>query len=119
MSVHPYAQADLLGNGLNPHYLDYLVTLRPTRPYLPVGYTDAMEEDTFSKWAVFQHSRVSERRGACERRWLLCEISGKVLDHGGRAVILVPEWTSTLWFRWMRCLDTCAATAEENPCKGL
>ena len=32
---------------LNPSYLEYLVTLRATRPYMRVAHTNAMEAETF------------------------------------------------------------------------
>ena len=90
MSVHLMPRRAYWATDVNPHYLDYLVTLRPTRPYLSVAYTDAMEADSFPSTQSFDTvvclnvvEHVQDDGVALRNIW-------KVLEHGGRAVILVP-----------------------------
>ena len=47
MSVHLMPRSIYWATDVNPHYLDYLVTLRSTRPYMRVAHTDAMDAETF------------------------------------------------------------------------
>src|SRR6202161_3716985 len=48
MSVHLMPRPVYWATDVNSHYLDYLVTLRATRPYMRVAYTNAMDGATFS-----------------------------------------------------------------------
>jgi glycosyltransferase involved in cell wall biosynthesis/phospholipid N-methyltransferase len=75
---------------INPHYLNYLVTLRPSRPYLHVAYTNAMEGDTFPTGQAFDTivclnvvEHVEDDLGALQN-------IRNALEPGGHAVILVP-----------------------------
>ena len=90
MSAHLMPRRVYWATDINPHYLDYLVTLRATRPYLSVGYTDAMEADTFPSGQSFDTvvclnvvEHVQDDGVALSNIW-------KALEPGGRAVILVP-----------------------------
>ena len=90
MSVHLMPRSIYWATDVNPHYLDYLVTLRATRPYMRVAYTDAMDAATFPDRAVVRYGRLPEcgrarsgRRGGLRNIW-------NALEDGGRAMILVP-----------------------------
>src|SRR6202050_375715 len=99
MSVHLMPRSVYWATDVNSHYLDYLVTLRATRPYMRVAYTDAMDGDTFPKGQSFDTvvclnvvEHVQEDLGALRNVW-------NALSDGGRAIILVPcgpELYSTL-----------------------
>jgi glycosyltransferase involved in cell wall biosynthesis/phospholipid N-methyltransferase len=90
MSVHLMPRSVYWATDVNPHYLDYLATLRATRPYMQVGYTNAMEAKSFPAEQSFDTvvclnvvEHVQDDVGALRNIW-------NVLDDGGRAVILVP-----------------------------
>jgi len=72
------------------HYLDYLVTLRSTRPYMRVGYTDAEKAETFPRGQFFDSviclnvvEHLPDDLAALRNIW-------DVLEPGGQAIILVP-----------------------------
>ena len=90
MSVHLMPRSIYWATDVNPHYLEYLVTLRATRPYLRVTYTNAMDEGTFPAGQSFDTAvclnvveHVQDDVGALRNIW-------NVLPDGGRAIILVP-----------------------------
>src|ERR1700683_368403 len=90
MSVHLMPRSVYWATDVNSHYLDYLVTLRATRPYMRVAYTDAMDGDTFPKGQSFDTvvclnvvEHVEDDLGALRNVW-------NTLSAGGRAIILVP-----------------------------
>jgi glycosyltransferase involved in cell wall biosynthesis len=75
---------------INPHYLDRLETLKQTRPYLQVHYTDASAAETFPAeqfdtvicMNVVEHLANDVEALANIRR---------SLDKNGRAIVLVPN----------------------------
>jgi len=76
---------------VNAHYLDYLATLRSTRPYLHVVSMDAMKAETYPTGQAFDTvvclnvvEHLQDDIGALRNMW-------NVLENGGRAVILVPN----------------------------
>jgi|HubBroStandDraft_6_1064221.scaffolds.fasta_scaffold00646_9 glycosyltransferase involved in cell wall biosynthesis len=90
MSVHLMPRTIYWATDVNPHYLDYLETLRPTRPYLQVAYTDAMNAESFPEGQAFDTvvclnvvEHVQDDVGALRNIW-------NVLEPGGHAVVLVP-----------------------------
>ncbi|HTR47777.1 MAG TPA: bifunctional glycosyltransferase/class I SAM-dependent methyltransferase [Verrucomicrobiae bacterium] len=94
MSVHLMPRSIYWATDVNPHYLEYLVTLRATRPYLRVAYTNAMEAASFPVGQAFDTvvclnvvEHVQDDVAA------LRNIHDALVD-GGRAVVLVPcgQW---------------------------
>ncbi|MGB2888206.1 MAG: bifunctional glycosyltransferase/class I SAM-dependent methyltransferase, partial [Candidatus Acidiferrales bacterium] len=94
MSVHLMPRSVYCTTDINPHYLNYLVALKPTRPYMHVAYTNVMDAATFPIGQSFDTvvclnvvEHVQDDVGALRNIW-------NVLDDGGRAVILVPcgQW---------------------------
>jgi glycosyltransferase involved in cell wall biosynthesis len=90
MSVHLMPRTIYWATDVNPHYLDYLATLRPTRPYMRVGFTDAMRAETFPAGQSFDTvvclnvvEHVPDDFAALRNIW-------NALEEGGRAIILVP-----------------------------
>ena len=90
MSVHLMPRSAYWATDVNPHYLDYLETLRPTRPYMQVAYTDAMNAESFPTGQSFDTvvclnvvEHVQDDVGALRNVW-------NVLEPGGRAIVLVP-----------------------------
>jgi glycosyltransferase involved in cell wall biosynthesis len=90
MSVHLMPRSIYWATDVNPHYLDYLVTLRSTRPYMRVAYTDAADAATFPAGQSFDTvvclnvvEHVRDDLGVLRNVW-------NALSDGGRAVILVP-----------------------------
>ena len=76
---------------INPEYLDYLEDMRSTRPYLHVGYTNGMTGNSFPTGQAFDTvvclnvvEHLSDDVGALRNMY-------EALDHGGRAIILVPN----------------------------
>jgi glycosyltransferase involved in cell wall biosynthesis len=90
MSVHLMPRSIYWATDVNPHYLNYLETLRPTRPYMYVGYTDGMNAGSFPKGQDFDTvvclnviEHVPDDIGA------LRNVRESLTD-GGRAIVLVP-----------------------------
>jgi SAM-dependent methyltransferase len=90
MSVHLMPRSVYWATDVNSHYLDYLVTLRATRPYMRVAYTDAMDGRTFPEGQSFDTvvclnvvEHVRDDLAALRNVW-------NTLNDGGRAIILVP-----------------------------
>lgn len=75
---------------VNPHYLEYLLTLRPTRPYMRVAYTNAEKSETYPHGQKFDSvvclnvvEHLPDDVGALRNIW-------NALDPDGCAVVLVP-----------------------------
>jgi glycosyltransferase involved in cell wall biosynthesis len=90
MSTHLMPRPVYWATDVNPHYLDYLETLRPTRPYMQVAYTDAMNAESYPAGHSFDTvvclnvvEHVQDDVGALRNVW-------NVLEPGGRAIVLVP-----------------------------
>src|SRR5271163_985797 len=90
MSVHLMPRSVYWATDVNSHYLDYLVTLRATRPYMRVAHTNAMDAGTFPAGQSFDTvvclnvvEHVEDDLGVLRTVW-------NALSDGGRAVILVP-----------------------------
>jgi glycosyltransferase involved in cell wall biosynthesis len=90
MSVHLMPRSVYWATDVNPHYLEYLVTLRDTRPYMRVAYTDAASAETFPRGQSFDTvvclnvvEHVEDDVGALRN-------IRQALKQGGRAIILVP-----------------------------
>ena len=90
MSVHLMPRSIYWATDVNPHYLEKLCSLRSTRPYLRVAYTDAADLatypvgqnlDTIVCLNVLEH--VPDDVGTLRNMF-------SVLQEGGRAIILVP-----------------------------
>jgi glycosyltransferase involved in cell wall biosynthesis len=90
MSLHLMPRSIYWATDVNPSYLDYLVTLRATRPYMRVAYTDATDAQTFPGGQQFDTvvclnvvEHVQDDIGALRNVW-------KILEDDGRAIVLVP-----------------------------
>lgn len=90
MSLHLIPRSTYWATDVNPHYLEYLVTLRATRPYLRVAYTDAADKKTFPTGQSFDTAvcfnvieHVQDDAKALRNIY-------ETLGDGGRGVILVP-----------------------------
>jgi len=90
LSLHFMPRSIYWATDINPHYLEYLMTLKPTRPYMRVGYTDAEKSETFPQGQKFDSivclnvvEHVPDDLGALRNIW-------NALEPGGRAIILVP-----------------------------
>ncbi len=75
---------------VNRHYLDYLLKLRATRPYMRVAFTDAADQKTYPTGQSFDTvvclnviEHIQDDIGALRNIW-------SVLADGGCAIILVP-----------------------------
>jgi glycosyltransferase involved in cell wall biosynthesis len=90
MSVHLMPRSIYWATDVNPYYLNYLETLRPTRPYMRVAYTDGMKAESFPKGQDFDTvvclnviEHVPDDVGA------LRNVREALVD-GGTAIVLVP-----------------------------
>jgi len=90
MSVHLMPRSNYWATDVNPHYLEYLVTLRATRPYLRVAYTNAMDAGSFPVGQSFDTvvclnvvEHVQNDLGALRNIY-------NALSDRGRAIVLVP-----------------------------
>ena len=90
MSVHLMPRAVYWATDVNPQYLEYLETMRATRPYMRVAYTDGAKETSFPAGQGFDTvvclnvvEHVEDDLGTLRNIF-------RALDNGGRAIILVP-----------------------------
>jgi glycosyltransferase involved in cell wall biosynthesis len=90
MSIHLMPRSIYWATDVNPYYLNYLKTLRPTRPYMHVAYTDGMKAESYPAGQNFDTvvclnviEHVPDDVGA------LRNIRDTLTD-GGTAVVLVP-----------------------------
>jgi glycosyltransferase involved in cell wall biosynthesis len=91
MSLHLMPRSIYWATDVNPSYLDYLATLRAARPYMRVGYTNALDPATFPASQHFDTvvclnvvEHVEDDVGALRN-------IRAVLENGGRAIVLVPS----------------------------
>jgi glycosyltransferase involved in cell wall biosynthesis len=90
MSVHLMPRAIYWATDVNPNYLNYLVTLRATRPYMRVAYTNATEPESFPAGQAFDTVVCLNVVEHIDEDCLALQNIGKSLEAGGRAIILVP-----------------------------
>ena len=90
MSVNLMPRTIYWATDLNPFYLNYLETLRPTRPYMHVARTDGMKAESFPTGQNFDTvvclnvvEHIQDDVGA------LRNVRDALID-GGRAIVLVP-----------------------------
>src|SRR5277367_1261662 len=90
MSIHLMPRSLYWATDVNPYYLNYLETLRSTRPYMRVGYTDGMKAETYPTDQNFDTvvclnviEHVQDDVGALRN-------IHDALSEDGRAVVLVP-----------------------------
>lgn len=90
MSVNLMPRTTYWATDVNPFYLNYLETLRPTRPYMNVGYTDGTKAESFPAGHDFDTvvclnviEHIPDDVGALQN-------IHDNLAEGGRAIILVP-----------------------------
>ncbi len=90
MSVNLMPRSIYWATDVNPAYLEYLVTLRSTRPYMRVAHTDAMDAATFPTGQQFDTVVCLNVVEHVEDDVAALRNIGSALEVGGRAVILVP-----------------------------
>lgn len=90
LSVHLMPRKVYWATDVNRHYLDYLTTLRATRPYMKVGYTDASAGASFPAEQGFDTVVCLNVVEHLEDDVAALQNIRDVLAEEGRAVILVP-----------------------------
>jgi SAM-dependent methyltransferase len=75
---------------VNTHYLEYLATLRATRPYMRVAYTNATESESFPRGQAFDTVVCLNVVEHIEDDVSALRNILATLEEGGRAIILVP-----------------------------
>jgi glycosyltransferase involved in cell wall biosynthesis len=90
LSMQLMPRAVYWATDVNRHYLDYLLKLRATRPYMRVAFTDAADQKTYPTGQSFDTvvclnviEHIQDDIGALRN-------IRNVLADGGRAIILVP-----------------------------
>jgi glycosyltransferase involved in cell wall biosynthesis len=90
MSMNLMPRSSYWATDINPMYIDYLVSLRATRPYMEVAHTDASSLATYPPGQAFDTvvclnvvEHLEDDLGALHNIW-------NVLADHGRAIILVP-----------------------------
>ena len=90
MSVNLMPRSIYWATDVNPFYLNYLETLRPTRPYMHVAQTDGMKAESFPTGQNFDTvvclnvvEHITDDLGALRN-------VRDILVDGGTAIILVP-----------------------------
>jgi glycosyltransferase involved in cell wall biosynthesis len=90
MSVHLMPRTVYWATDVNPHYLEYLETMRATRPYMRVAYTDGAKENSFPAGQEFDTVVCLNVVEHVEDDFAILRNILSVLDDGGRAIVLVP-----------------------------
>jgi glycosyltransferase involved in cell wall biosynthesis len=90
MSVRLMPRAIYWATDLNPNYLNYLITLRATRPYMRVAYTNATEPESFPANQSFDTVVCLNVVEHIDEDVLALRNIYKALGSEGRAIILVP-----------------------------
>jgi glycosyltransferase involved in cell wall biosynthesis len=90
MSVHLMPRAIYWATDINPNYLNYLVTLRATRPYMRVAYTNATEPESLPTGQSFDTVVCLNVVEHIDEDLKALQNIRQSLEEGGRAIILVP-----------------------------
>ena len=90
MSVHLMPRAIYWATDINANYLEYLVTLQATRPYMRVAYTNATDPESFPKGQSFDTVVCLNVIEHIEEDIRALRNIQKALVDGGRAIVLVP-----------------------------
>jgi len=90
MSVNLMPRSIYWATDVNPSYLEYLVTMRSTRPYMRVAHTDAMDGTTFPTGQQFDTVVCLNVVEHVEDDVAALRNIRNALEPGGRAVVLVP-----------------------------
>ena len=113
MSIHLMPRSMYWATDVNPYYLNYLETLRSTRPYMQVAYTDGMKAESYPAEQNFDTvvclnviEHVQDDVGALRN----------IRDHCNRVeqplswFLLVRSSTEV----WTKCWDTVGGTQRIN-----
>ena len=90
MSVHLMPREIYWATDVNSHYLDYLLTLRTTRPYMRIAQTNAMEGGSYPRGQSFDTVVCLNVIEHVEDDLQALRNIRDSLEVGGRAIILVP-----------------------------
>jgi len=90
MSLHLMPRATYWATDVNSQYLDYLGTMRSTRPYMRVSYTHAMKAETFPAGTTFDTVVCLNVVEHVEDDAAVLRNIRNTLEDGGRAIVLVP-----------------------------
>ncbi|HTU34679.1 MAG TPA: bifunctional glycosyltransferase/class I SAM-dependent methyltransferase [Candidatus Acidoferrum sp.] len=90
MSLNLMPRSSYWATDVNPLYIDYLVSLRSTRPYMEVAHTDASSLATYPPGQKFDTvvclnvvEHIEDDLSVLGNIW-------NVIEDGGRAIVLVP-----------------------------
>ena len=90
MSLNLMPRSSYWATDVNPLYIDHLVSLRSTRPYMEVAHTDAASLSTYPPGQAFDTvvclnvvEHIEDDYGVLRNIW-------NAVEDGGRAIILVP-----------------------------
>ncbi len=90
MSVHLMPRETYWATDVNSHYLDYLLTLSATRPYMRVAQTNAMDRGSYPRGQSFDTVVCLNVIEHVEDDLQALRNIRDSLEEGGRAIILVP-----------------------------
>ena len=90
MSTNLMPRSVYWATDVNPSYLEYLLTLRATRPYMRVAHTNAMQAETFPTGQQFDTVVCLNVVEHVEDDAAALRNIRDALEDGGRAIILVP-----------------------------
>src|SRR3984957_3667164 len=90
MSVHLMPRNSYWATDVNSHYLDYLLTLRASRPYMRVTHTNAMDRESYPRGQSFDTVVCLNVIEHVEDDLQALRNIRDALEEGGRAIILVP-----------------------------
>jgi glycosyltransferase involved in cell wall biosynthesis/phospholipid N-methyltransferase len=90
MSLHLMPRATYWATDVNPHYIDYLVSLQTTRPYMQVAQIDASAGHTYPAGQTFDTVVCLNVVEHLADDLAALENIRDVLEEGGRAIVLVP-----------------------------
>jgi glycosyltransferase involved in cell wall biosynthesis len=90
MSVHLMPRNSYWATDVNSHYLDYLLTLRASRPYMRVTHTNAMDRESYPRGQSFDTVVCLNVIEHVEDDLQALRNIRDALEEGGCGIILVP-----------------------------
>jgi glycosyltransferase involved in cell wall biosynthesis/phospholipid N-methyltransferase len=90
MSLHLMPRASYWATDVNAHYVDYLVSMKTSRPYMRVAQTDAIDGETYPRGQGFDTVVSLNVVEHLEDDLGTLRNIRNALEDGGRAIILVP-----------------------------
>ena len=113
MSVHLMPRSVYWATDVNAHYLAYLNTVAATRPYMRVGYANAMEGDSYPRGQAFDTIVALNVVEHLEDDIWRCKTCGTAWKKAGARSFWFPAARGCME-AWTKCWDITGATRRSG-----